>query len=104
MDTKSITQHVMFWLLIAFIAGFGFNEVLTRTGVNPLRSSAFAPSDTTIFCGPGGNAQAMGYSCSGFNGFQRVIVPGNQSTIETGPYFGNDYIPVMRDRDGNPLP
>lgn len=62
-DHKSFTQHILFWLLIAFIAGFGFSEVLTRTGLNPLRSSAFMPGDDTIFCGPGGNAEEMGYVC-----------------------------------------
>ncbi len=40
MNLKKITHHVAFWLVIAFVAGFGLNEVASRTNLNPLRSSA----------------------------------------------------------------
>lgn len=85
-DKKSITQHFMFWLLIAFIAGFAFSEILVRVGVNPLRSSAYAPGPNTIYCGPGGNAEAMGYVCGNpYQNYQNTdtsvnVLPGNGGT------------------------
>ena len=54
-DTKSMTQHVMFWLLVAFIAGFGFSIVLTKADINPFHADASPP-------GPGG-----GYGCGSGN-------------------------------------
>jgi hypothetical protein len=103
-DTKSMTQHIMFWLLIAFIAGFGFSVVLERAHINPLSSKAFAPSENTVYCGPGGNAEAMGFYCGEFRSYRQETNPIYNSptnTQETGPYGGG--VPVLRDKNGNPI-
>ncbi len=90
-----LTRQIAYAFLVGLIAGGITMGLFDAYAKQPLFSDAFVPSDTTIYCGPGGNAQEMGYLCENpFSGMQ-------ERDTETGPYGGG--APVLRDRNGNPI-
>lgn len=58
-----LTRQIVYAFLVGLIAGGITIGLFDAYANQPLFSSAKMPGGDTIYCGPDGNAEAMGYVC-----------------------------------------